>query len=113
MNTETVTDQVSIFRHIQWLEFLQRYHFLQFLNTPLPHTNSAFEDHTVPSHAVWSGLSLNPVLQLAHLEAPSLGHLAPDDEMPLGHEHVLATQPALFWLTLQPVLQLDTSHPEM
>ena len=60
---------------------------------------------------VQAGSILNPVLQPSHLEAPSLGHLAPDDAMPFGHTQMLATHLVRSRLTLQPVLQLDTKHP--
>ena len=61
---------------------------------------------------VQEGSILNPVLQLAHLEAPSLGQFGPTNAMPFGHIQMLATHSVRSRFTLQPVLQLDTKHPD-
>ena len=71
-----------------------------------------YDEHSVPVQAIWSEDSLKPALQLAHFLAPFLVHAAPVDAMPLEHEHTLAVQLDPSPLTLQPVSQLATKHPD-
>ena len=66
----------------------------------------------MPLHASLSTLSLNPVLQLSHCLAPSLGHFAPVEPTPLAHEHTFSAHVDLSGLTVHPVLQLATRHPD-
>ena len=66
----------------------------------------------IPWHACLSALSLNPVLQLSHCLAPSLGHLAPVEPTPLAHEHTFFAHVKLLGLTVHPVWQLATRHPD-
>ena len=66
----------------------------------------------IPWHACLSTLSLNPLLQLSHLLAPSLGHFMPVEPTPLAHEHTFSAHVDLSGLTVHPVLQLATRHPD-
>ena len=66
----------------------------------------------IPSHASLSALSLNPLSQLSHCLAPLLGHLAPVEPTPLAHEHTFSAHVDLSGLTVHPVLQLATRHPD-
>ena len=69
--------------------------------------------NALPVHEVWFAEILYPGSQLAHFLAPCLVQSAPDDAMPLEHEHTLATQLNPSPLTLQPVSQLATTHAEL
>ena len=69
--------------------------------------------HTcIPSQVSLPALSLNPLLQLSHCLAPSIGHFGPDEPTPLAHEHKFSAHVDLSGLTVHPVLQLATRHPD-
>ena len=67
----------------------------------------------VPVHVLLVLFSLKLPLQLSHDSFPLFTHFAPVDAMPLRHEHLLAMHLVLSSLTVHPVKQLDTSHPDM